>query len=74
MDNGVAVSFDHGYAATSQGSQGLTADRILVNIDKTVHPDLINACFAYVSVSRTSQTRKSTPMMRGSLEKILAEV
>ena len=47
--------FDHGYAVTSHSSQGLTAERVLVNIDSNVHPDLINARFAYVSVSRASQ-------------------
>jgi ATP-dependent exoDNAse (exonuclease V) alpha subunit len=63
MDNGKSVSFDanqmrhfdHGYAVTSHSSQGLTAARVLVNIDKDIHPDLINARFAYVSVSRASQ-------------------
>jgi LysR family hydrogen peroxide-inducible transcriptional activator len=41
MDNGKGVMFDpdemrhfdHGYAVTSHSSQGLTADRVLVNID-----------------------------------------
>ena len=46
--------FDHGYAVTSHSSQGLTADRVLVHVDTTVHPDLINSRFAYVSVSRAS--------------------
>src|SRR5271156_2649016 len=62
MDNGKAVSFDanqmrhfdHGYAVTSHSSQGLTADRVLVNVDTEVHPELINSRFAYVSVSRAS--------------------
>jgi ATP-dependent exoDNAse (exonuclease V) alpha subunit len=62
MDNGKAVSFDpnqmrhfdHGYAVTSHSSQGLTAERVLVNIDSNVHPELINSRFAYVSVSRAS--------------------
>jgi ATP-dependent exoDNAse (exonuclease V) alpha subunit len=62
MDNGKAVSFeanrmrhfDHGYAVTSHSSQGLTAERVLVNIDSNVHPELINTRFAYVSVSRAS--------------------
>jgi len=62
MDNGKAVSFDanqmrhfdHGYAVTSHSSQGLTAERVLVNIDLNVHPELINTRFAYVSVSRAS--------------------
>ena len=46
--------FDHGYAVTSHSSQGLTSDRVLVNMDTQVHPDLINNRFAYVSVSRAS--------------------
>jgi ATP-dependent exoDNAse (exonuclease V) alpha subunit len=44
--------FDHGYAATSHSAQGLTADRVLINADTAVHPELLNARFAYVSVSR----------------------
>ncbi len=47
--------FDHGYTVTSHSSQGLTTDRVLVNLDTTVHPELINSRFAYVSVSRASQ-------------------
>jgi ATP-dependent exoDNAse (exonuclease V) alpha subunit len=45
---------DHGYAVTSHSSQGLTAERVLVNMDTDVHPELINGRFAYVSVSRAS--------------------
>jgi ATP-dependent exoDNAse (exonuclease V) alpha subunit len=63
MDNGKTVGFnankmrhfDHGYAVTSHSSQGLTADRVLVNIDSNANPELINTRFAYVSVSRASQ-------------------
>ncbi len=63
MDNGKSVSFDanqmrhfdHGYAVTSHSSQGLTADRVLVNIDTSGHPELINSRFAYVSISRAAQ-------------------
>jgi ATP-dependent exoDNAse (exonuclease V) alpha subunit len=47
--------FDHGYAVTSHSSQGLTSERVLVNMDTNVHPELINDRFAYVSVSRASQ-------------------
>jgi conjugative relaxase-like TrwC/TraI family protein len=47
--------FDHGYAVTSHSSQGLTADRVLVNMNTNVHPELINTRFAYVSVSRASE-------------------
>jgi ATP-dependent exoDNAse (exonuclease V) alpha subunit len=46
--------FDHGYAVTSHSSQGLTAERVLVNMDTEVHPELISQRFAYVSVSRAS--------------------
>ena len=62
MDSGREVSFDpremrhfdHGYAVTSHSSQGLTSERVLVNMDTGVHPELINGRFAYVSVSRAS--------------------
>jgi conjugative relaxase-like TrwC/TraI family protein len=64
MDNGNRVSidpsefrhFDHGYAVTSHSSQGLTAERVLVNMDTEAHPELINTRFAYVSVSRASHS------------------
>ena len=63
MDTGRIVSFDpqllrhfdHGYAVTSHSSQGVTADRVLVNVDHATHPDLINSRFAYVSISRASR-------------------
>lgn len=45
---------DHGYAVTSHSSQGLTSERVLVNMDTEVHQDLISSRFAYVSVSRAS--------------------
>lgn len=45
---------DHGYAVTSHSSQGLTSERVLVNMDTEVHPELISSRFAYVSVSRAS--------------------
>jgi conjugative relaxase-like TrwC/TraI family protein len=62
MDSGKSVAFDasqmrhfdHGYAVTSHSSQGLTAERVIVNIDHEAHPDLINSRFGYVSVSRAS--------------------
>ncbi len=46
--------FDHGYAVTSHSSQGLTSERVLINMDTNVHPELIHTRFAYVSVSRAS--------------------
>jgi conjugative relaxase-like TrwC/TraI family protein len=62
LDNNRQIEFnpnehrhlDHGYAVTSHSSQGLTADRVLVHADTSVHPDLLNSRFAYVSISRAS--------------------
>ena len=44
--------FDHGYAVTSHSAQGLTADRVLINVDNEAHPNLIGSRFAYVAISR----------------------
>jgi ATP-dependent exoDNAse (exonuclease V) alpha subunit len=52
FDSNELRHFDHGYAVTSHSSQGLTSERVLVNMDTEVHPELINNRFAYVSVSR----------------------
>lgn len=62
LDNDRQIEFDpnnhrhldHGYAVTSHSSQGLTAERVLVHADTSVHPDLLNSRFAYVSISRAS--------------------
>jgi hypothetical protein len=55
FDSNQMRHFDHGYAVTSHSSQGLTTDRVLVNMDTTVHPELINSRFAYVSISRAAR-------------------
>jgi conjugative relaxase-like TrwC/TraI family protein len=62
LDNNRRIEFnpnehrhlDHGYAVTSHSSQGLTTERVLVHADTSVHPDLLNSRFAYVSISRAS--------------------
>jgi ATP-dependent exoDNAse (exonuclease V) alpha subunit len=54
FDPAVVRHFDHGYALTSHSAQGVTADRVLVNIDTHRQPELVNDRFAYVSVSRAS--------------------
>ena len=54
FDSNQMRHFDHGYAVTSHSSQGLTSERVLVNMDTEVPPALINNRFAYVSVSRAS--------------------
>ncbi len=46
--------FDHGYAVTSHSSQGLTADRVIANIDTDSSRSLINDRLAYVAISRAS--------------------
>ncbi len=64
LDNNRAIEFnasehrhfDHGYAVTSHSSQGLTAERVLVHADTSVHPDLLNSRFGYVSISRASHS------------------
>jgi len=63
MDDGRTVNFnpaqmrhfDHGYAVTSHSSQGLTENRIIVNMDTNAPPELLNPRFAYVSISRASE-------------------
>jgi ATP-dependent exoDNAse (exonuclease V) alpha subunit len=66
LDSGRQIRFnpnehrhlDHGYAVTSHSSQGLTAERVLVHADTSVHPDLLNSRFGYVSISRASHDVK----------------
>jgi conjugative relaxase-like TrwC/TraI family protein len=72
--------FDHGYAVTSHSSQGLTTERVLVNADTGVHPDLLNSRFAYVSISRASReatlftddTTKLGPLLGADVSKTSA--
>ena len=47
--------FDHGYAMTSHSAQGITTDRVLINVDTKSSADLVGTRFAYVAVSRASQ-------------------
>src|ERR1700688_2486821 len=62
LDNNRQIEFNpnehrhlyHGYAVTSHSAQGLTAERVLVHADTSVHPDLLNSRFGYVSISRAS--------------------
>lgn len=51
LDNNRQIEFnasehrhlDHGYAVTSHNSQGLTAERVLIHADTSVHPELLNS-------------------------------
>jgi conjugative relaxase-like TrwC/TraI family protein len=47
--------FDHGYAVTSHSAQGLTAGRVIANIDTESSRSLINSRLAYVAISRASE-------------------
>jgi hypothetical protein len=50
---------DYGYAVTSHSSQGVTADRVLINVDtRHAHGKLLNTRFAYVSISRARYEAK----------------
>jgi conjugative relaxase-like TrwC/TraI family protein len=64
---------DHGYAVTSHSSQGLTAGRVLVNMDTEVHPELINSRFAYVSVSGASHDAQIYTNNAASLAESLSQ-
>jgi ATP-dependent exoDNAse (exonuclease V) alpha subunit len=81
MDTGKTVSFDpqmqrhfdHGYAVTSHSSQGLTADRVLINVDGSAHPEMLNNRFAYVAVSRGALDAEIFTDRAGDLEKRLGK-
>lgn len=65
--------FDHGYAVTSHSAQGLTAERVLINVDTTVHPELINSRFAYVAVSRGSDDARLFTNDAASMSRMLSQ-
>lgn len=43
---------DHGYASTSHSAQGATVDRVIVDIDAKLSPEVVNRKQFYVSISR----------------------
>jgi hypothetical protein len=55
---------------------GLTAERVLVHADTSVHPDRLNSRFGYVSISRgsheamlfTDDIAKLTPQLKCELQ------
>jgi ATP-dependent exoDNAse (exonuclease V) alpha subunit len=81
LDSGREVSIDpekfphldHGYAVTSYSSQGLTFDRVLVNIDTRQSAQLVNDRTAYVALSRARDEAliytDSTQNLRDSLSR-----
>ncbi|HLW70091.1 MAG TPA: MobF family relaxase [Candidatus Binataceae bacterium] len=60
LDNGKQLSvasdrlrhIDYGYASTSHSAQGATVDRVIVDIDNRLSPELVNRKQFYVSISR----------------------
>ncbi len=65
--------FDHGYAVTSHSAQGLTAERVLINVDTGAHPELINSRFAYVAVSRGSDDARLFTNDAASMSRMLSQ-
>jgi conjugative relaxase-like TrwC/TraI family protein len=47
--------FDHGYAFTGRSLEGLTAERVLVNAETGMHPNLLNPRFGDAFISRVSR-------------------
>lgn len=64
--------FDHGYAVTSHSSQGLTAGRVLAQIDTDSSGSLINNRLAYVAISRASDDARIYTNNAKTLGDILA--
>ncbi len=79
LDNNRQIEFnatehrhiDHGYAVTSHSAQGLTAERVLVNADTGVHPELLNSRFGYVSISRASH---QATLFTNDLNKLIPQI
>ena len=42
----IIANSDHGYAVTSHSAQGLTAERVLIHTETSVHPDLSTPALA----------------------------
>ncbi len=54
-------------------AQGLTADRVLINVDTSVHPELINSRFAYVAVSRGSEDARLFTNNAAAMSRMLSQ-
>jgi len=75
LDNGKAITaatdrlrqIDHGYASTSHSAQGATVDRVIIDIDTRLSPELVNQKQFYVSISRARNALKVYTDDRGKL-------
>jgi len=64
---------DYGYVVTGHGSQGVTADIVLVHVDtEQAHEQLINSRLAYVSLPR-GQARCPNLYERGPQRRLGAQ-
>ena len=88
LDNGKEITaaldrlrhIDHGYASTSHSAQGATVDRVIVDIDTRLSPELVNRKQFYVSISRarhavaifTDDRSRLAPAAARSREKSMA--
>jgi len=71
LDPVINRHFDHGYAVTSHSAQGLTAERVLINVDADVTPSLLNPRFAYVAASRARSEAQIFTSNSTELERLL---
>ncbi len=79
LDNGKELSvaadrlrhIDHGYASTSHSAQGATVDRVIVDIDTRLSPELVNRKQFYVSISRARKAVAIYTNDRGQLPRAL---
>jgi len=81
LDSGKSINFttdqhanlDYGYAVTSHSSQGLTTNRVLINIDtERTNSHLINDRLAYVAVSRARHDARIYTNDAGKLSQALS--
>jgi ATP-dependent exoDNAse (exonuclease V) alpha subunit len=76
LDNGRQLSamlerlrhIDYGYASTSHSAQGATVDRVIVDIDTRLSPELVNRKQFYVSISRARNALAIYTDNRGQLQ------
>jgi ATP-dependent exoDNAse (exonuclease V) alpha subunit len=57
--------------ARQHSAQGRTAERVLVNADTIVHPELLNSRFGYVSISRSS---RETTLFTNDMNKLIPQI
>ena len=63
---------DHGYASTSHSAQGATVDRVIVDINTRLSPELVNRKQFYVSISRARNALKVYTDDRGQLGRVVS--